>query len=186
VDKSDTFSVVERQRLFDRYIVPEIPLLLRVARSLTDQPADAEDLAQDALLLAYRGITSFDGYFPRAWLLRILHNTHVSRVRRRTPLLIFGTSDREETISDPAPHVSPESVVVDDSFGYAVEKALGMLRQPNKRVIDLVDIAGLSYAEAAIALDVPIGTVVSRLHRARKQIRENLADHGVGPHRRGW
>lgn len=185
MDKSDTFSVGEKQELFDLYIVPEIPLLLRVARSLTSQPADAEDLAQDTLLRAYRGITGFDGYYPRAWLLRILHNTHVSRLRRRTPLLMFGNGDRDETVSDPAPHVSPESVVVDDSFDDAVEQALGMLRQPNKKVIDLVDIEGLSYAEAAIALQVPIGTVVSRLHRARKQIREHLADHGVDRHHRG-
>ncbi|RRO20777.1 sigma-70 family RNA polymerase sigma factor [Saccharopolyspora rhizosphaerae] len=171
--------------MFDRYVVPEIPLLLRVARSLTDQPADAEDLVQDTLLRAYRGITGFDGFYPRAWLLRILHNTHVSRLRRRSPLLMFGPADRDEGMSDPAPHGTPESVVVDESFDDAVEQALGMLRQPNKKVIDLVDIEGLSYAEAAMALDVPIGTVVSRLHRARKQIREHLVDQGIGPHRHG-
>ncbi|WP_406690766.1 RNA polymerase sigma factor [Saccharopolyspora sp. ID03-671] len=181
MDKADTFSVVEKQQRFDHYIVPEIPLLLRVARSLTDQPADAEDLAQETLLRAYRGITDFDGYFPRAWLLRILHNTHISRIRRRTPLLMFASAERDDDLRDLDPHGSPENVVVDDAFDDAVEQALGALRQPNRKVVDLVDIEGLSYAEAALALDVPIGTVVSRLHRARKQIREHLADHGVRP-----
>lgn len=184
MDKSDTFTVVERQRMFDRYIVPEIPMLLRVARSLTAQPADAEDLAQDTLLRAYRGIAGFDGYFPRAWLLRILHNTHISMVRRRTPMLMFGSADRDEGFSDPAPQFSPENVVVEKSFDDAIEQALAKLRRQNRSVIDLVDIEGLSYAEAAIALDVPVGTVVSRLHRARKQIRDHLASQGVERHRR--
>lgn len=184
MNKSDTVSAVERQQLFDQYIVPEIPLLLRVARSLTDQPADAEDLAQDTLLRAYRGITQFDGYSPRAWLLRILHNTRVSMIRKRKPMLTFGSADRDENVKDPAPHSTPENVVVDDAFDDAIEQALGELRRPNRNVIDLIDIEGFSYAEAAIALDVPIGTIVSRLHRARKQIRDRLTARGIDRLRR--
>jgi len=66
--------------------VPEISVLLRVATSLTGQPADAEDLVQDTLIRAYRAVDRFDGEHPRAWLLTILRNTHVNRARRRLPV----------------------------------------------------------------------------------------------------
>jgi RNA polymerase sigma factor (sigma-70 family) len=73
---------------FDRYVVPELAVLYRVARGLTAQPADAEDLVQDTLVRAFRAIGSFDGRHPRAWLLTILRRAHLNRVRRRLPHLM--------------------------------------------------------------------------------------------------
>uniref|UniRef100_UPI003752473E RNA polymerase sigma factor n=1 Tax=Ilumatobacter sp. TaxID=1967498 RepID=UPI003752473E len=73
---------------FERYVLPEIEVLLRVAHSLTRNHAEAEDLVQDTLLRAYRGIDGFDGRHPRAWLLTILRNTHINRNRRRRPELL--------------------------------------------------------------------------------------------------
>jgi len=73
---------------FERYVLPETELLLRVANSLTRNRADAEDLVQDTLLRAFRAIDRFDGRYPRAWLLTILRNTHINRNRRRRPELL--------------------------------------------------------------------------------------------------
>lgn len=73
---------------FDRYVVPELAVLYRVARGLTAQPADAEDLVQDTLVRAFRAIGSFDGRHPMAWLLTILRRAHLNRVRRRLPHLM--------------------------------------------------------------------------------------------------
>jgi RNA polymerase sigma-70 factor (ECF subfamily) len=68
---------------FEQYVLPEIEVLLRVAHSLTHDHAEAEDLVQDTLLRAYRGIAGFDGRHPRAWLLTILRNTNINRNRDR-------------------------------------------------------------------------------------------------------
>ncbi|MGH9268240.1 MAG: sigma factor, partial [Acidimicrobiales bacterium] len=78
----------DRRLAFDRHVVPEIEVLLRVARTIVSRPADAEDLVQETLLRAYRGIKSFDGRHPRAWLLTIMRNAHVNSVRRRRPELL--------------------------------------------------------------------------------------------------
>jgi RNA polymerase sigma-70 factor (ECF subfamily) len=78
---------------FQRYVVPEIPALLRVAQSLTSNAHDAEDLVQDTMLRAYRAIDRFDGEHARAWLFTILRNTHVNRNRKRRPGLLDDPND---------------------------------------------------------------------------------------------
>lgn len=76
---------VDAGRAFARYVEPEVEVLLRVARTLTGSWADAEDLVQDTLIWAYRGVGRFDGAHPRAWLLTILRNTNQNAHRRRRP-----------------------------------------------------------------------------------------------------
>lgn len=174
------------QSAFDQYVVPEIPVLYRVALSLAGQQADAEDLVQDALIRAYRAVDRFDGAHPRAWLLTILRHTHLNRVRvRRAVLLADGdgvaaTMDRLGTASPAA-----EEVVVSELFESVVAEALAALPEKHRLVIQLVDIEGLSYQEAADTLGVPRGTVMSRLHRARTQIRAALTAAGLAPRRKG-
>ena len=73
---------------FERWVLPEVDVLLRVAQSITRNTHDAEDLVQDTMLRAYRSIDSFDGRYPRAWLLTILRNTEINRHRRRRPSLL--------------------------------------------------------------------------------------------------
>lgn len=170
---------------FDHYVVPEIPVLYRVALSLTGQPADAEDLVQDTLIRAHRAIERFDGAHPRAWLLTILRHTHLNRVRGKSAVLLFDGDTAEATfdrLGTAAP--SAEEVVVSATFEAGVAAALASLPEKHRQVVTLVDIEGLSYQAAADALGVPRGTVMSRLHRARARIREQLAADGLAPKRR--
>ena len=176
----------QRQRLaFDHYVVPEIPVLYRVALSLTGQPADAEDLVQDTLVRAFRAVDRFDGAHPRAWLLTILRHTHLNRVRGRKPVLLRDGESVELTLERVGkPEPSAEEVVVSDLFESVVAQALAALPDKHREVVTLVDINGLSYQEAADVLGVPRGTVMSRLHRARARIRTRLTAAGLAPRRR--
>jgi RNA polymerase sigma-70 factor (ECF subfamily) len=171
---------------FDVHVVPHIDVLYRVALSLTGQPADAEDLVQDTLIRAYRALDRFDGEHPRAWLLTILRHTHLNRVRVRRPDLLRDGDSVERTLEVSGPSaVSAEDVVVSDTFEAVVSEALAALPAKHRAVVTLVDIQGLSYQEAADALGVPRGTVMSRLHRARGRIRSRLGAAGLVPARKG-
>lgn len=174
----------ERHAAFESYVVPEMQLLYRVALRLTGQPADAEDLVQDTLVRAYRALDRFDGAYPRAWLLTILRNTHINRGRRQRPLLLR-TDDLAVTdvgpVRDSVP--SSEDVVLSEQFEGVVVEALAALSDQHRLVIELVDIEGLSYQEAAERLGVPRGTVMSRLHRGRARIRSRLKTTGLARRR---
>ncbi len=172
------------ERAFAEHVVPQVDVLYRVALSLTGQPADAEDLVQDTLIRAYRAIERFDGRYPRAWLLTILRNAHVNRNRRRRPSLLRD-AESGEALDRLAPHApASEDVVIGDEFEAVVADALAALPDKHRAVIALVDIDGLSYQEAADALGIPRGTVMSRLHRARARIRARLDVAGTVPRRR--
>jgi len=140
---------------------------------------------QDTLLRAYRSIERFDGRYPRAWLLTILRNTHINRNRRRRPELLRDPDTQLERFAESVtvePTDRPDAFV-DAEFDVEVQAALDSLSEPFAEAIELVDINGLSYAEAAEALGIPVGTVMSRLHRGRKKIREELRRAGVAPTR---
>lgn len=170
---------------FARQVLPEIEVLLRVAHTLTRNGADAEDLTQDTLLRAYRAIQGFDGRHPRAWLLTIMRNTHVNRNRRQRPELL---DDPEKTLptvpATGAAGETPEELIIGRTFDAAVEEALASLSDDFRRTIELVDLHGLAYREAAEALGVPVGTVMSRVHRGRNRLRDRLAASDLAPRRR--
>ncbi len=165
----------QRRESFSRYVLPELEVLLRVARRLTRNDAEAEDLVQDTLLRAYRGLDRFDGRYPRAWLLTILRNTHYNRIRKRRPDLLddevaqrlpdSGIDGRQDGTEERALH---------EHFDPLVREALAALSPKHRAVIALVDLDGLSYQEAADLIGVPVGTVMSRLHRARAKVRSRL------------
>jgi RNA polymerase sigma-70 factor, ECF subfamily len=168
-----------REERFREQVLSELEVLYRVARRLTRTPTEAEDLVQDVLLRAYRGFDGFDGRYPRAWLLTILRNTHYNRLRKRQPDLLDdevaqrvparGADGRQDGTSDQALH---------DQFDPLVRAALAALSANHRAVIALVDLDELTYQEAADVLGVPTGTVMSRLHRARRKVRAHLEDAG--------
>jgi RNA polymerase sigma-70 factor (ECF subfamily) len=168
------------QALFEQHVLPEIEVLFRVARSLTRHDADAEDLVQDTLIRAYRAVDRFDGRHPRAWLLTILRNTHINRNRRQRPELLRDPDGTARELHDVA-STEVADASVEAGFDAEIEQALAELDEPFRRVVELVDLAGLSYAETAEVLGVPTGTVMSRLHRARGRIRDRLDRAGLAP-----
>lgn len=170
-------SSTERSERFELWVLPEIEVLLRVARSVTRNGHDAEDLVQDTLLRAYRSIDRFDGRHPRAWLLTILRNAEINRHRRRRPSLL---TEAQLQLQDPSADggASAESHFVDGTFDAAVDAAVAALSPEFREAVELVDVGGLSYAQAAEVAGVPAGTVMSRLHRARTRVRAHLAEQG--------
>ncbi|MEE9415137.1 MAG: sigma-70 family RNA polymerase sigma factor [Acidimicrobiales bacterium] len=177
---SDTVEQ-DRQKRFDTYVMPETEVLFRVAMSITRNRVDAEDLVQDTMLRAYRAVDRFDGRHPRAWLLTIMRNAQINRVRRKRPELLRDPDTAMERLADSdADTLSVEDAVVDRVFDADVERALAGLSDKFIDVIEMVDLNGLSYQEAATALDVPVGTVMSRLHRARAKVRKSLEFTDIG------
>lgn len=173
-----------RQQAFAEYVLPEVEVLLRVAMSLTAQPADAEDLVQDTLLRAYRAVDRFDGRYPRAWLLTIMRHAEASLHRQRRPHLLDDPDADLDRLAS-AHQATPEQLVVDLTFDEVVEAVFVALPLRDQQVVHLVHVDGLSYADAALVLGVPKGTVMSRLHRARKRIRDQLVAAGLEPERGG-
>lgn len=163
---------------FERLVLPETEVLLRVARSMTRNVHDAEDLVQDTMVRAFRSIERFDGRYPRAWLLTIMRNAEINRHRRRRPSLLTAA---QQTLPDPVADdgASAETAVVDATFEAAVDGAFADLSADFREVVELVDIGGLTYAEAASVVGVPEGTVMSRLHRARRRVRAQLERSGL-------
>lgn len=175
-----------RRVAFVRYVIPELEVLARVATSITRRLADAEDLVQETLLRAYQGIDRFDGAHPRAWLLTIMRNAEVNRNRRRRPELM-SDPDTELNRLAARPNASgdtPEEIVIGEQFDEVVAAAFFGLPDKFRQVLELIDLDGLSYAEAAEILGVPEGTVMSRAHRARRRIRDRLGAAGLAPRRR--
>lgn len=177
-------SAVDGEQAFAKYVLPEVETLYRVALSLTHHHADAEDLVQDTLVRAYRAIDRFDGRHPRAWLFTILRNTHINRQRRQRPELLHDPDTTLARLEAAEPGAgNAEDHVMDLTFDSVVETSLQDLSPKHRQVVELVDIDGLTYEEAADTLGVPVGTVMSRLHRARRHMRNQLAEAGVAPRR---
>ncbi len=109
----------------------------------------------------------------------ILRNAHVNRNRRRRPELLRDADAGTSILETQTPYDSAEEVAVGQSFDHVVEDALARLPDRYRRVVELVDVQGLSYRGAAESLAVPVGTVMSRLHRARRRIRDQLIASGI-------
>lgn len=159
---------------FERWIVPQIPSMRALSRRLTLGTADAEDLVQDSLVRAYRGLYRFDGRHPKAWLMTIVRNTHRNRLRKRIPEPVQAPDETKPAV--PALSIGDaEALVVESVLRDDLEGAFRRLRPSHREILELVAVHRLSYEEAADALGIPVGTVMSRLHRARAQLRTNLA-----------
>ena len=165
-----------RKSSFRELVEPEIEVLLRVAGSITSSQADAEDLVQETLLRAYRAIDRFDGRHPRAWLLTILRNTNANTHRRQRP----GTIGDWELMRTARPAFgkaelpSAEDTFMDNELHADLDAAVRALDPRFRAALILVDGHGLSYPEAAAVMGIPVGTVMSRLSRARDRVRKRL------------
>jgi len=173
-----TPDLQERHRVFRVYVQPEIEVLLRVARTLTGSWPDVEDLVQDTMVRAFRAIGTFDGAHPRAWLMTILRHTNLNSHRRGRPDLAPdpGYLEGGRPAFGATAVSSPEQIVIDQFFEQDVSNALASLDPRFRTVLLLIDVDQLTYAEVAQVLGIPIGTVMSRLSRARDRVRTHLPD----------
>lgn len=172
----------DRRAAFDREILPQLDLLYRVALRYTGEPARADDLVQDTMLKAYRAWERFQpGTSARAWLLAILRNTFINLYRREKREPVATDLDRIESHPEyrPSDESDPEGAFFDKIVDERILRGLEALPAEFKEVMVLSDIEGLAYAEIAQALGIPVGTVKSRLFRARRLMQADLYDHAV-------
>lgn len=166
----------ERDHAFRAVIEPELPVLLRVARGLTRSTVDADDLVQETVIRAFNAILTFDGAHPRAWLLTIMRNTNMNMHRRKRPTLVEDWSFLENAplAFGAVESKSAEEVLTQERLSDELIHGIKALDQRYREVLFLVDIQGLNYAECAALLGLPVGTVTSRLSRARQNLRKYL------------
>lgn len=170
---------------FARDVLPLLDLLYRAARRYTLNAADAEDLVQDTVLKAYTGFHRYqDGTNVRAWVLRIMTNTWITsfRTAQRRPVEVLAELTDAE-VAAAASHTagglaSAELVALEAMGDDEVRGALAALPIEQRLAVYYADVEGLRYREIADIMDVPVGTVMSRLHRGRTHLRALLADVG--------
>ena len=161
---------------FDQAALAHADALYRTALRVTRKPAEAEDLVQDTYLKAFKNEARFEaGSNLRAWLFTILMNTWRNRRRdaSRDPVAVGG--DDVDLIEDrPASGGSPEELLVRATLGTDLQAALSQLPDAFREAVWLRDVDEFTYAEIASMLDIPIGTVMSRISRGRRQLYDTL------------
>lgn len=177
------------QEKFMTDVDPYLDSLYSTALRLTKKPADAQDLVQEALMKAYKAYGNFEaGTNLKAWLFRILTNSYINiyRYKKRRPREVdFDDDDtmflyhklRGSNAADVTQ--SPEEDFLKTITDSDITHALDELPEQYKEVVLLADVEGLSYAEIAEMLEIPSGTVMSRLHRGRKALQKALWDYAV-------
>lgn len=169
---------------FERLALPHLDAAYSLANWLVRNPADAEDVVQDAYLRAFRSFGQFNGGDIRPWLLTIVRNVAYRwlSVRSRTANVISiedvlsARDDDGRTAFEPAsPAPSAEDLLLGQAERVLLQDALDTLPPAFREVVVLRDLEGLSYRDIAQVTAVPIGTVMSRLARARDQLRQQLA-----------
>jgi RNA polymerase sigma-70 factor, ECF subfamily len=157
------------RRLFEETVLPHLDAAFNYARWLTHNDADAEDVVQDACVRAMRYFSSLRDGNPRGWLFAIVRNTWYSRVTRRATTSL-GLAPDTDTDQRPDDSLDPEERLLQQHTVARVRGALEQLPADFREVIVLRELEGLSYKEIAAVLDVPIGTVMSRLARGRERL----------------
>lgn len=174
--------------VFETQVRALLPRLLGVARRLTHNDADAEDLVAESVVRAWRGLDGLHSEQAfRGWLFSILHNTFVSEYRRRCARPRLEALDWDEDAEEPPfslfeqmhqPFLlwfsNPEQQFLDKLLREDLERALGSLPEHHRIVVVLADLEEFNYAEIAQTLGIPVGTVRSRLARARGALQKRL------------
>ncbi|TMI87574.1 MAG: sigma-70 family RNA polymerase sigma factor [Bacillati bacterium ANGP1] len=163
-----------------------------IAYRMAGNEADARDLVQEAFLRVYRALRRVEPDAPlERWLYRIVSNLHIDLLRKRPRTRVESLDAPVETARGEVSREiadlesSPEAILDREQLDAAIQRALGTLPQELRLVVVLSDIEGLAYEEIATMLRIPLGTVKSRLHRARQALQQRLRPY-VEARRRGW
>jgi RNA polymerase sigma-70 factor (ECF subfamily) len=175
--------VEDRRKKFDVHVLPYLDILYRAAVRLVGQKADAEDLVQESCLRAFAGIDRLrDVESCKAWLFTIMRSTYLRRwgedpYRAR----VVGVENLEATLGDMR-EVLHDTYESDPPYlhvvGLEIQSAISALPITFREAVVLADVARLSYREMARVLEIPLGTVMSRLYRGRRMLRATLSDYG--------
>jgi RNA polymerase sigma factor (sigma-70 family) len=157
---------------FNQAVLPHLDAAYNLARWLTRNDQDAEDVAQEACLRAFKYWRSFSGRDCRSWLLKIVRNTFYSWFRQRSVQPVLTDDGETDDTADIIP--DPESALIQNADRDMLRAALEDLAVEFREAIVLRELEGLSYKEIADIAGVPIGTVMSRLARARKRLQSYL------------
>jgi RNA polymerase sigma-70 factor (ECF subfamily) len=176
---------VDEKRRFQEDALPMLDSLYGAALRMTRNPADAEDLVQETMMRAYRAFDRFqEGTNLKAWLFRIMTSAYINTYRKKQREPIKVSQDdieefdlyRELKNHDPEYSSTPEKIVLDSLVDSDIIDAIEDLPEQFRLAVVLSDVEGFSYAEMAEIMDVPMGTVMSRLHRGRKALQKRLWD----------
>jgi RNA polymerase sigma factor (sigma-70 family) len=171
---------------FEEAVLAHLDAAYNLARWLTHNKQDAEDVVQEAYLRAFRFFPGFRGGDARAWLMKIVRNTCYSWLHTNRPFQ-EATEFDEKLFSPEERNPNPEEAVLQNDSSALVRKALEMLPLNFREVLILRELEGLSYGEIADITEMPAGTVMSRLSRARKRLRQvllGLTDRDTVPNSR--
>jgi RNA polymerase sigma factor (sigma-70 family) len=179
----EQYSEQQKQSIFNQEFMPHINSMYNFAYRLTLDPDDSKDLLQDTYLKAFRFIDSFQqGTNAKAWLFRILKNSFINDYRKKSkePSKVdYQEVESYYNSEDVDRQITPDLRVeaLQDMIGDEISVALNSLDVDFRTVIILCDLEGFKYEEMAKILDIPIGTVRSRLHRARNLLKEKLSEY---------
>ena len=174
----------DEREAFDEVFLPHMAEAYRLAQWLTGSASDAEDIVQDAALRAYRGIKNFGAVNARAWSLTIVRNTAYSWLMKNRPKTVVFTNDLSAAEQQELEHEgpqgtrveTPEEIALFKADAEAIQKALAQLQPQFREVIVLREINRMNYRDIAEIINVPIGTVMSRLSRAQQLLIALLGD----------
>ncbi|MCH7874631.1 MAG: sigma-70 family RNA polymerase sigma factor [Gemmatimonadetes bacterium] len=172
----------ERRRGFEREALPHLDAVYRVALRLSGDPAQAEDLAQETMLKAFRSWHQYQqGTNARAWLLTILRHTFINayRQKKNRPASVDLSEIEEFTVFHDVQDTDPEGTFFDQIIDDEVLRAIDSLPDEFRETVVLSDVESLSYAEIAEVTGVPVGTVKSRLYRGRQILQRQLYEYAV-------
>ncbi|HEX6983307.1 MAG TPA: sigma-70 family RNA polymerase sigma factor [Balneolaceae bacterium] len=178
-----TTEEVQKQEDFEDEIIPQLDAMYNFALRLTSDPSDAEDLVQDTIVKAFRFFNSYEkGTNAKAWLFRILKNSYINNYRKKSKqpnqvdydevATFYETIRAERTDTSDLEDKMFRDLIDDD-----ISSALDKLPEDFRTVVLLCDIEGFTYEEIANMLDVPIGTIRSRLHRGRNLLKAELLEY---------
>jgi len=178
--KKQNYSEEEKAQIFDQEFMVHVDAMYNFAYRLTFEADDAKDLVQDTYLKAFRFINSFErGTNAKAWLFRILKNSFINEFRKKSkqPAKVdYNEVEQFYNSDDAGAKITTDLRVetVQDMIGDEISGALNAIPVDFRTVIILSDLEGFTYEEMSKILDIPIGTVRSRLHRARNMMKEKL------------